>query len=699
MVAALVVGLSACSPSRSQPPPFGFMTSSGQAQRALEARFLELPDTTRLREAHRELTRAPHPAGSPRDRELAEWTAARFREAGLQDVAITTHDVLLPRPLQIRVEMTRPAPWVASTREDAVEGDADTAIDAAAVGLPYHAYSASGEVSGPVVYAGSGEAANYDWLASRGITVRNRIVLVRTTGPRSYRGSKVLIAQERGAAGIIMFPEDDVGETPTAAAYPKGPAGPEARIERGGIAYDFRVPGDPLTPGWASVPGARRIAPVDAVSLPRIVSVPISAKDARAILQTLEGPSPPSWWREAHATERRAGPGAAAVKLTVRMDDRVRPVWTVTGLLRGTEWPDEMTIVGNHRDAWVYGGVDPSSGSAVVIELARALGRLVQGGWRPRRSLLFASWDAEELALTSSTEWGEQHQDWLRERAIAYLNVDSAASGPRFVAGAVPSLMRLIGDAADAVRDPSSGMSVGALARRSAAADRGVAAAPSDDVAEDRLGGGSDYAVFLNYLGIPAADLAFDGPYGVYHSVYDTHAFVSRIADPGFSYQAALVRVLGVAVLRLLQADSIPLDPVATASHLRGFIREIEDRTRDTGRAADLSPVTTAALEFERAATAYAAARDTALHAGDRQATIELNRRLLGLERAFTDPAGLPGRPWYRHLLHAPRPDYAPEVLPAIADALERDDAASIPAEVARVAAALRRAAARLEGR
>ena len=263
----------------------------------------------------------------------------------------------------------------------------------------------------------------------------------------------------------------------------------------------------------------------------------------------------------------------------MRSDDGVRPIWTVTGAIRGSEQPDQMVIVGNHRDAWIYGGVDPSSGSAALVELARTLGALTRDGWRPKRTILFASWDAEEFTLTSSTEWGEEHEQKLGAGAVAYLNVDSAASGPHFAAAAVPSLNRLIAESAGVVRDPRLRIPIAAAARDRRTSERGaLPTGASDELVNNKLGSGSDYTVFLNFLGIPVADLSFDGPYGVYHSVYDNHNWVSRVGDPGFRYHAALVSLWGVATLRLANAETLPIDPEAYAIRLRDFSMELRRR-------------------------------------------------------------------------------------------------------------------------
>jgi N-acetylated-alpha-linked acidic dipeptidase len=674
---------------------FGFTPRSSATERALERRFLALPSPDKARAAHAFLTAEPHVAGSPRDRALAEWMRDRWREAGLEQVEIVEHDVLLPYATDVEVELIGQKSR-ASLREDPVPGDPATLRD---VGVPYHAYSASGEATAPIVYAGGGNPADYDWLASHGIDIKGKIALVRYSVPYSYRGFKALTAERRGAAGILIYsdPADDgAGKGKT---FPDGPWGPESHIQRGGVVYDFMVPGDPLTPGWASVPGARRIAAKDAVSLPKIMSVPLSWKDARPILHAMNGPEAPREWQGGGGFAYHVGGSdTATVHMRVRMDDKVRPIWTVTGRLTGTAHPDELVIVGNHRDAWVYGGVDPSSGTASMMELVRSLAQLP----RPKRTIVFANWDAEEFTLTSSTEWGEQHESNLTQHAVAYINVDSSTSGPSFSASAVPSLNRLIAEAAAEVTDPATGQTIAAATR--AAGPRAGSALPSAggaDLVSNRLGSGSDYTVFLNFLGVPVIDMSFTGPYGVYHSIYDDHLWMSKFGDPGFRYHAAMTRLWGTIALRLANADIVPLECAPYAKRIREFADELAARARPDDRPA-LEPLVGAADRFSKAAGAMDRAVDRELHASafdEHDAPQALSRALIQMERAFTDRAGIPGRPWYRHLIYAPRPTYAPEVLPGITEAIEARDRARIADETRRVAAALDRASALLAQR
>ena len=703
LVAILIYGPAKAGPSRSQAKPsgpsdaiFGFGAQSVGAQRNLERRLLASPSADRIRADHLYLTEEPHVAGTPRDRELAEWTAAQWRAAGLEDVEIVEHEVLLPFADEVSVEMTAPKPWRATLREEPIAGDKDTTAD---VGVTYHAYSASGDVSGPVVYAGSGNPADYDWLAKQGIDIKGKIALVRYSVPYSYRGFKALTAQHRGAAGIIIYSDPADDGYGRGDVYPKGPWGPDSHIQRGGIVYDFMVPGDPLTPGWASVPGAKRIPAREAASLPTIVSVPMSHKEARVILEALGGPESPRAWQGGLPLTYHVGPGPATVRIRVRNDDKVRPIWTVTGKIRGSAEPDRWVLLGNHRDAWVYGGVDPSSGSASMMELARTLGSAAKDGLRPKRTIVFASWDAEEWTLTSSTEWGEQFEHELREKVVAYVNVDSSASGPNFTAAAVPSLNRFIAEAAGSVRDPATNVPLTDAWKNRSMKERGsLPTGAGEDLVNNRLGSGSDYTVFLNFVGVPIVDMAFDGPYGVYHSMYDNHQWVSRIGDPGFRYHTAMTRLWAVMATRLANADLLPLDYRPYAARVDEFITDLERRGSTTfaaARAANKRFGDAAASIAERGAAAMEK-RDGAKgdgEKGDAAALAIINRALMQAERGLLDMEGIPGRPWYRHQLYAPKYTYAPEVLPGLAEAIEAGDSARLKRQEQRLAAALDRAA------
>jgi len=696
---AITVAVGAHQPKQenSNSPLPGFTAPNAAVERDVERRFLGIPSADRAREAHAYLTAEPHVAGTPRDRVLADWVAARWREYGLEQVAITEHQVLLPYPIEATIEMTAPTHHTATLHEDPVPGDPFSARE---IPPAYHVYTPSGDVTAPVVYANSGNPADYDWLIAHGVDVKGKIALVRYSVPYSYRGFKALTAQRYGAAALLIYsdPADDgygKGEV-----YPKGPWGPDSHLQRGGTVYDFNVPGDPLTPGWPSLPGERRIKPEEAVSLPKIMSSPLSWRDARVILAALGGPESPAAWKGGLPITYHAGAGPATVHMRLKMDDAVRPIWTVTAQLTGAAHPDEKVILGNHRDAWVYGGVDPSSGTASMMELARAFGTLAREGIKPKRTIVFANWDAEEFTLTSSTEWGEEHAADLAKNGVAYLNVDSSTSGPTFTATAVASLNGVIAGAASSVTDPNTGKSV-ADAWRSA--KRGEASAlpggSGDEMIANRLGSGSDYTVFLNHLGMPVADLSFDGPYGVYHSIYDNHAWMSKFGDPTFGYHAAMAKLWGIAAMRLANADVVPLDFRPYAIRLRDFAADVQ---KSSAGDSDLAaPLMQAIARFAASADRASRDVDAALAAAppDAARLQARSKSLIAVERAFLGADGIPGRPWYRHLIYAPKPTYAAEVFPGVTEALDQHDLAKARQQLERAASAIDLAAAVLDGR
>jgi N-acetylated-alpha-linked acidic dipeptidase len=535
--------------------------------------------------------------------------------------------VLLPAPREALVEMLAPPPAHADERGGREHVWRATLRERPGDPLAFHAYGASGDVTAEAVAAGTGTPADFDRLAAGGIDLHGKIVLVRYPSRYSYRGFIVYLAQQRGAAAVLMY--DDA---------------PDAGIQRGGVGFDFLAPGDPLTPGWPSTPDARRLARADARALPSIMSVPISRSDAHVILDAMHR-------------------GTATLHVRVANDEAIRPIWTVIGRINGAAYPEQWVIAGNHRDAWAYGGVDPSSGSAVLMETARALGALVKRGMRPKRTIVLASWDAEEYALTSSTEWGEQHELELRDKAVAYLNVDAAVSGSDFSARAVPSLAHLVASTA------------------------GV----PDGTIDTRIGAGSDYAVFLNYVGVAVVDMRFQGPYPVYHSAFDTHDWVTRV-DPGFARHAELTRIWATLALRLANADLLPFDTPRYARTIGDFLAELKRRSGGT-----LAVASAALARFEAAASEHAAHAAAALDAENVAALDAFNHALMAVEPSFVDPLGLDGRPWYRHVVYAPAFSYQAEVLPALAEAADAGDADRLARAEQRLADALDRAAACLK--
>ena len=671
------------------PSGVGFSRENTASTKSLESQLLQTIRPENCRREHRIFTEKPHMAGSPRNYWLAQYVARQWRAYGLENVELIEHPVYLPWPVRYEATLLGATEEKLSLKEEAIPQDKDSySTD---VGIPYCAYSADVDVTAPVVYVNSGNPADYDLLAQQGVEVRGKIALARYSVPYSYRGFKALTAQLRGVAALLLYsdPADDgfkKGEV-----FPWGPWGPESHLQRGGIVYDFNLPGDPRTPGWASVPGGRFLPAESAVSMPTVAAAPMSYKDARKILEKMTGPTAPAAWQGGLPFNYRLGPSSDKLHLIIQNDKEVRSIWNVVGRLRGAERPDEWVILGNHRDAWVYGGVDPSSGSASLMETARAFGELKRSGWKPRRTLIFASWDAEEFTLTGSTEWGELEADRLRAGALAYLNVDSSSSGNSFTVAAVPALAQFLRDVARDVPDPSGGSIYDSWLRNE---EKKNAKEPT---VTTRLGSGSDYTVFLNFLGVPIADLTFDGPYGVYHSVYDSFTWVDRVGDPGYYYHAAMARYWSVAALRLAECDYVPLDYAAYAREVQSYLAETGGIARERKLEVDFNPAVEASRRWEKNGRDVLESARKAVDSGDRARVEQIHKALIKVERALLDPEGLTGRPWFKHLIYAPRPTYKPLVLPALTEAIEAGDSKLANAEVNRLARALNRAAAVLE--
>lgn len=665
---------------------------SSSRLKPLEARLLQTIRPENCRSEHRIFTEKPHMAGSVRNYELAQHVAKKWKDYGLEDVELIEHPVYLPWPIRYEATLVGSNEKL-SLKEEPIPQDKDSYNKD--VGIPYCAYSADIDVTAPVVYVNSGNPEDYDLLARRGVDVRGKIALARYSVPYSYRGFKALTAQRRGVAALLLYSDPADDGYKKGDVYPWGPWGPESHLQRGGIVYDFNLPGDPRTPGWASVPGGRFLPAESAVSMPTVAAAPMSYKDARRILEKMTGPAAPTEWQGGLPFTYRLGPTSDKLHLVIQNDKKVRSIWNVVGRLRGAERPNEWVILGNHRDAWVFGGVDPSSGSATLMETARAFGELKRSGWKPRRTLVFASWDAEEFTLTGSTEWGELEAERLQAGALAYLNVDSSASGSSFTAAAVPALANFLREVARDVPDPSGGSIYDAWLGQTKDAREAIDA--KQPKVTTRLGSGSDYTVFLNFLGVPVADLTFDGPYGVYHSIYDSFTWVDRVGDPGYYYHAAMGRYWAVAALRLSECDYVPLDYAAYAQEVQIYLDETETAARRLGVEVDFSRAREAAKVWEKNGRMALEVARKAVDAGDMVRVERVHTGLMKVERALLDPEGLVGRPWFKHLIYAPRPTYKPLVLPALTEAIEARDQSRTKLEVERLTRALERAASVIE--
>ncbi len=683
---------------------FGFRDSS--SEKVSESRFLAVPDPKLAEEHLRVLTKAPHMAGTPEDKATADYVAQKFREAGLE-TEIVEYKAWFNYPQEISVDITAPAgvQMHGPTREHV---DGDPYDDDPRVVTPFNSMSPSGDVEADIVYANYGTPDDFDALAKMSIDVRGKIVLVRYG--QNFRGVKAFIAQERGAAGVIIYSDPFDDGWRRGDKYPAGPWRPDTGAQRGSVGYMFEFPGDPTTPGFASLPtlpASKRISPEQSAQMPRIPVTPLSYHDAWPILQNLGGPDSPREWQGSLPFTYHVGPGPVRVKMHLKQDYQFRSLWDVIGLVRGSDTPDEWVVAGNHRDAWVYGAVDPNSGTAAMLESVHGMGELLKSGWKPKRTVVIASWDGEEEGLLGSTEWAEQNEAALT-KSPAYFNMDVAVSGSKFGASAVPSLKQFLRDIATAVPSPKGGTLYEAWQKSdhpSAASQspsdgdsrRMPAAALEDDVRVGDLGSGSDYSAFLQHLGVPATDISSTGPYGVYHSTFDDFAWFKKFGDPDFLYEQEMARFFGLEMLRMADADVLPYDYQEYGKEIEAYVDAAKKRAESKlgARALDFDAVTSAAKHFEDAGAKVLAKEKNPPRDPGR-----LNQALLGAERALLVPEGLPHRPWFRHVIYAPGEytGYAAVVVPGVNEAIDKGDAERARQQLAVLTVALQRAGKALEG-
>jgi N-acetylated-alpha-linked acidic dipeptidase len=668
---------------------------------------MAVPDPKLAEEHLRILTQAPHIAGSPEDKATAEYVASKFREAGLE-TAIVEYKVWFNYPVEIRVDMTAPAGVeMHGPRRERV--DSDPFQDDPRIVTAYNAMSPSGDVEADVVYANYGSPEDFDKLKEMNVDVRGKIAIVRYG--ENFRGVKAFVAQERGAAGVIIYsdPKDDGyyrGD-----AYPMGPWRPASGVQRGSIGYMFQFPGDPTTPGIASTPSlldSKRGSPAASEQMPKIPVTPLCYADASPILEHLGGPASPREWQGALPFTYHVGPGPAKVKMHLKQDYQFRTIWDVIGKVPGTSSPDEWVVAGNHRDAWVYGAVDPNSGTAALLETVHGVGELLKSGWKPKRTIVFGSWDAEEEGLMGSTEWGEDHARELAN-AAAYFNMDVAVAGKKFGASGVPSLKEFIREIAKAVPSPQGGTVYDAWKTASQPKDeryrseesrngnsRLPAAAFPGDVPVGDLGSGSDYSVFLQHLGVPSTDISSSGAYGVYHSAFDNFAWFKKFGDPDFVYEQEMARVYGLEALRMADADVLPYDYEDYGKEILVYLDAAKNKARDKFRekAPDFAAAFAGARRLQEAGAKILQKQRKIPAAPER-----LNATLREAERALLIPEGLPNRPWYHHAIYAPGQytGYAAVVIPGVNEAIDRGDLHRTEQQIAALAAALNRSVRALE--
>ncbi len=642
--------------------------------RALETRSKGRISPKRLSGFLREVAARPHPASSEGSRDQARFLAGQLESWGYQ-VERQHFEVLLPFPRRIRVEMLAPFAYSCGLRERPVDEDADTFSKN--VLPPYNAFSPETDITAPLVYAYYGRREDYEAMKQQGVALHGALALVRYG--RNFRGSKVKIAEEFGLAGVLLYSDPADDGFARGDVYPKGPYRPETGVQRGSILYLFEYPGDPGTPGRPSLPGAEQLPYGKMKSLPTIPCTCLSAEDAKPLLENLKGPVAPRAWRGALPfTYHLGGRGEVKARVVIRNDEALRPIENIIATWVGLEHPDEEILLGNHRDAWVFGANDAGSGTAVLLEVARVFATTAREVRAPARTVRFCFWDAEEFGMIGSTEYGESRAAELKSKAVAYINLDAAVSGRQLRVAGSPSLQTIMKDVLAGCRNEKRELMLSEVTDKDGGMTWG------------RLGSGSDFTVFLDHLGIPSVDLASSGSHGVDHSLYDTYAFMKRFGDPGFQRHTVMARLALTTLLRLAYSDGTPLafgrlgrfiiEDVRTleAKHPNLDLGEIRELGRDIETVGERIAVLRSELEAKGALSParWGILKNLAVAA----------RKALLLDK------GLPGRPWYRHVLFAPSRDkgYGAAPLPALDDALSKGDRRAVEAGAALTAERLR---------
>jgi N-acetylated-alpha-linked acidic dipeptidase len=712
-------------------PILGFTAARAERQHALEAEMDRRIEAVDLAAWLKRLSSAPNHVGAPHTKENADWMAAQFRSWGY-DTRIETYHVLFPTPRVRVVEMVAPTRFTAKLEEPPLEEDATSKITEGRL-PPYNAYSADGDVTGELVYVNYGVPDDYEELDRRGIDVRGKIVIARYGG--SWRGIKPKVAAEHGAIGTILYsdPRDDGywrGDV-----YPEGPYRMEYGAQRGSVSDMPTYPGDPLTPGVGATENAERMTVQESPTIMKIPVLPISYADAQPLLAAIGGPVAPPDWRGALPITYHIGPGPARVHVKLEFDWSLKPAYNVIARLPGTEFPDQWIIRGNHHDAWVFGAADPLSGMVTLLAEARAVGELAGAGRRPRRTVIYAAWDAEEPGLLGSTEWAEHHADELRQKAVAYINTDGNGRGFLGVGGS-HALERFVNQVARDLTDPQRNVSVleRVRARRLVNGDRDAA---DGDLPIGALGSGSDYTPFLQHLTISSLNVGYGGESGggSYHSAYDSYDHYTRFMDPGMVYGTMLAKTTGRMTLRLANADVLPFRFTNLAHHVSEYADEVmqlattmrEETARHNELVSDnafvvaadptetyvppapkeavpfinFAPLQNAVARLEESASLYDKAVTDAFASGGPSASQagRVNSVLAQSERALVLEEGLPRRSWFRHSIYAPGfyTGYGVKTLPGVREGIEQRAWDEADREMVNIAGALERLAARLD--
>ena len=710
----------------------GFTKSSSAGERQWEQKFRALPSPQLMRDYMQRLSARPHHVGSPYDKANAEWILSKFKEFGW-DAHIETFDVLFPTPKERLVEMIEPTKFTARLQEPPVAGDPTSGQTSEQ--LPtYNAYSIDGDVTAPLVFVNYGLPEDYDQLQRLGISVKGAIVIAKYG--HSWRGIKPKVAGEHGAIGCIIYsdPRDDGYFEDN--VFPQGPTRPAEGVQRGSV-MDFAAsnPGDPLTPGIGATPGAKRLSVKEAPSISKIPVLPISYGDAQPLLAALQGPVAPESWRGSLPITYHVGPGPAKVHLVVKSNWDIKPVNDVIAKIPGSTQPDEWIVRGNHHDGWVNGADDPISAQVALLEEARSLGQLLKQGWKPKRTIIYAAWDGEEPMLLGSTEGAEEHADELRQHAVAYINTDGNGRGYLMLEGS-HTLEHFMNGVARDIQDPESAVSVWQRDEM-----RSIAQVRSDeerkkirdraDLRMAALGSGTDYTTFEDHLGVASLNLGYGGEdpdAGIYHSIYDDFYWYTHFSDTNFVYGRALSQTVGTAVMRLADADLLPFDFTDFADTMQLYLTQLKklaedkrseaierDRELDDGLFhaindprrptvapprepvppyLNFAPLENAVAQLNQSAQRYQEALQKAwasTQGVSAAALAHLNHKMMESERRLTDDAGLPRRPWYKHMIYAPGvyTGYGPKTMPGVREAIEQKRWPEADAEIIRVSRVL----------
>lgn len=654
----------------------GYSPAAAARERQVEAAAIAATSAARASADSRALSAETHVAGTPAQARTRDYVIAQLRELGLE-TEVRRYRVYLPHATSVHLWRISPDPRELPLAEPSVPGDSSSGL------WQYptvNGSSAAGDVRGEVVYVNYGLIEDYAKLDSLGVSVRGKIAVARYG--RSFRGIKAREAERHGAVGLVIYSDPADDGYMRGDVYPEGPMRPERGVQRGSV---NNANGDPSTPGGPSTEGAARLTEAQ-MAIPRIPVIPVSYGNAAELLRGVRGTAVPQAWQGGLPFRYHVGPGPVVARIAVTTDaatNAYKDIWDTFGIIRGSELPEQMLIVGGHRDGWGPGAADNVSGTVSVLEQARAVMAQVRAGHRPRRTLVFATWDAEEWGLVGSTEYVEDDSMRLLRGAVAYLNQDVAAQGPSFNGGGSPSLRGTVRDVARMVPDPGGSGSVYETWRRR------TGVVDSAEVEMGNPGGGSDFAGFYNHWGIPIVDWGFGGPGGVYHSQYDSYAWMSRFGDPGFKRHAAAASIGAALLLRLANAEILPYDYAEFARTMRGYLPGVDAALKAKGWETQTAALRGAVDAMEQAARDFATARDAALAQGVDAARREAaNQALLRVERALTRPEGLRGRTWFRNLIYASDPDngYADMIFPGVSNAARQGDRALTESELADLA-------------